>query len=350
MVEQISTNYKAGASIIICCYNSEQRIVQTLEYIRNQQVSDQLHFEVIVVNNASTDGTAEVSRTFLETTDLDFTLVDEPNPGLNNARMAGVASAKYEYLLFCDDDNFLCDTYLLRGIEILNQHQNIMILGGCGKPLFEDDEPSWFSKYALNFATGLVPGAKDGGLCDVQDVYGAGMFVRKVFFQVLLKIKFNSIISDRKGDTLISGGDTEYVLLAKYLGFKTAVDDDLRFDHLMPKKRMTLAYLKKLHFGFGRTRLYTQAYMKVFSYKTNKTIHLKLPLWRDKLVHKKRELRRYYPKIWFKVLNEKNLDYILKHEALCGEIQELSSIKNKYSDILEELKELKVRIDEYKNV
>lgn len=350
MVEQLSTNYKTGVSIIICCYNSEQRIVRTLKHIKNQQVSDNFHFEVIVVNNASSDGTAEVSRAYLETTDLDFTLVDEPNPGLSNARMTGVASAKYEYLLFCDDDNFLCDTYLLNGIKILNEHKNIMILGGCGEPVFEADEPSWFSKYALNFACGLVPGAKEGGVCNVQDVYGAGMFVRKVFFQVLREIKFKSIISDRKGDTLISGGDTEYVLLTKYLGYKTAMDGRLRFGHLMPKTRMTLAYLKKLHFGFGRTRLYTQAYANIFSDKPVKTLQLKLPIWKDKLLHKKRELRRFYPKIWFKDLKEKNLDYILKYDALRGEIQELSSIKNKYSDILEEIKELKFRIEKYKNV
>ena len=350
MVEQLSTNYKTGVSIIICCYNSEQRIVRTLKHIKNQQVSDNFHFEVIVVNNASSDGTAEVSRAYLETTDLDFTLVDEPNPGLSNARMTGVASAKYEYLLFCDDDNFLCDTYLLNGIKILKEHKNIMILGGCGEPVFEADEPSWFSKYALNFACGLVPGAKEYALSYVAETYGAGMFVRKLFFDDLNNISFTSLLTGRKGSSLMSGEDSEYYIIAKELGYNIAVYNRLRFGHLMPKTRMTLAYLKKLHFGLGRTRLYTQAYANIFSDKPVKTLQLKLPIWKDKLLHKKRELRRFYPKIWFKDLKEKNLDYILKYDALRGEIQELSSIKNKYSDILEEIKELKFRIEKYKNV
>lgn len=339
-----------GISVIICCYNSSSRIERTLEYIRNQKIDNSIDFEVIIVNNASTDDTELVCRRYLEKSKLDFSIVNEPNPGLSNARMAGVLTAKYEYLLFCDDDNFLCDTYLKQGYEILNKQQNIIILGGYGEAIFEDNEPSWFSKYALNFACGLVPGAEEGALSYVAETYGAGMFVRKFFFDDLNSISFTSLLTGRKGSSLISGDDSEYYIISKELGYKIAVDNRLTFGHLMPKTRMKLEYLKKLHFGFGRTRLYTQAYAKVFTDKPNKTVHLKLPLWKDKLLHKKRELRRYYPKIWFKTLNEKNLDYILKYEALRGEIQELSSIKNKYSDILEEIKELKFRIEKYKNV
>jgi glycosyltransferase involved in cell wall biosynthesis len=339
-----------GISIIICCYNSSSRIERTLEYIRNQKIDNSIDFEVIIVNNASSDDTELVCRKYLEKSKLDFSIVNEPNPGLSNARIAGVSAAKYEYLLFCDDDNFLCDTYLKQGYEILNKQQNIIILGGYGMPIFEDNEPSWFSKYALNFACGPVNKAlEDSSINFVNETYGAGMFIRKLFFNDLKKILFSSLLTGRRGNSLMSGEDSEYFIIANALGYKIAVDVRLRFGHLMPKSRMTLTYLRKLHFGFGRTRIYTQAYEKVFSDKPNISMQLRLPLWKDKLLHKKRELRGYLPFIWFKSLNDKNLDRILKYEALRGEIQELSSIKNRYSDTLEELKELKFRIEHYKN-
>ena len=339
-----------GVSIIICCYNSASRISRTLSHIANQKSVENINFELIIVDNASTDDTANICQDYLKQTKVDFKIVYQPVPGLSAARMMGVENARFDLILFCDDDNFLDEHYIFEGEKVLRSDEEIMLLGGIGEPDFEDIKPKWFEKYALNFACGLVPNAKSAAVSYVDEAYGAGLFIRKQYFDFLKKVNFKSIMSDRKGASLMSGGDTEFCLVTNYAGFKIAINPKLTFKHLMPVGRMNLAYLKQLHNGFGRTRLYIQVYQYVFSNDQMPDIGIKLPLWKDKLLHKKRELRRYYPIIWFKALNEKNLDYILKYEALRGEIQELSSIKNKYSDILEEIKELKFRIEKYKNV
>jgi cellulose synthase/poly-beta-1,6-N-acetylglucosamine synthase-like glycosyltransferase len=51
-----------GVSVVICCYNSSQRLPQTLGHLLAQECEVDLPWEVIVVDNASTDGTAEVAR------------------------------------------------------------------------------------------------------------------------------------------------------------------------------------------------------------------------------------------------------------------------------------------------
>lgn len=349
MAEHINPNTIPGVSVIICCYNSAKRIEKTLEHIKNQKTEDRIRFELIIVNNASTDDTATVCKQYLDQTDLDYSIVYEPTPGLSAARKTGVSTAKYDYILFCDDDNYLCDTYIMHGAALLNAHTDVYILGGVGEPVFEGPEPEWFSAYALNFACGWVPGAQNTPFCHVNEVYGAGMFVKKQFFEQLEQIHFQSSLSDRKGNSLMSGGDTEYCILARELGFALAVDARLRFGHLMPAGRMNLPYLKKLHFGFGRSRLYTQAYAQIFSGRAPVAAGLKLPLWKDKLRHKERERRRFYPRIWFTALNDKNLDYLLPYEALCGEIEELKTLREKYVTLLSDLKELKSRIEEFKN-
>lgn len=335
-------------SIIICCYNSSSRISRTLIHIANQKSVENIDFELIIVDNASTDETAKISQQFLEQTKLNYKIVYQPVPGLSAARMMGVENARFDLILFCDDDNFLDEHYIFEGEKVLRSDEEIMLLGGIGEPLFEGVEPKWFKEYDINFACGLVPNAKQDTLSHVKEAYGAGLFVRMDFFKYLNKINFRSVLSDRKGTSLMSGGDTEYCITANYAGFKIAIHPKLSFKHLMPVGRMNLEYLKKLHFGFGRTRLYTQAYQYVFSNDQMPNVNLKHPLWKDKLSYKKRELMRFYPKIWFLALNEKNLDVILQYEALKGEIEELKSLKNRYSAVFQDIFLLKKSIEKFK--
>ncbi len=52
---------KPGVSIIICCYNSERRLPETLAHLFTQQVSEDIPWEIIVVNNASSDATSRIA-------------------------------------------------------------------------------------------------------------------------------------------------------------------------------------------------------------------------------------------------------------------------------------------------
>ncbi len=337
-----------GVSIIICCYNSASRISRTLSHIANQKSVENINFELIIVDNASTDDTANICQDYLKQTKVNFKVVYQPVPGLSAARMMGVENARFDLILFCDDDNFLDEHYIFEGEKVLRSDEEIMLLGGIGEPDFEDIKPKWFEEYTLNFACGLVPNAKSAAVSYVDEAYGAGLFIRKDFFTFLEKIKFRSILSGRKGTSLMSGDDTEYCLIANFVGFKIAINPKLTFKHLMPVGRMNLEYLKKLHFGFGRTRLYIQVYQYVFSNDQMPDVNLKHPLWKDKLSYKRRELIRFYLKIWFLALNEKNLDVILQYEALKGEIEELKSLKNRYSAIFQEIFLLKKSIEKFK--
>ncbi|MFD2239241.1 glycosyltransferase [Aureimonas populi] len=85
-------------TIIIPAWNCERRIAMTLEAIAGQSAPRE-RFEVIVVDNGSTDGTAEAVRKF------DFvTLLSEPLPGSYRARNRALAVARGEYVLFTDGD------------------------------------------------------------------------------------------------------------------------------------------------------------------------------------------------------------------------------------------------------
>ena len=73
-----------GISIIICCYNSAERLPKTLEHLANQVVSKNILWNVILVNNNCTDNTVEIAKNEWDKYDLriEMNIVDELQSGL----------------------------------------------------------------------------------------------------------------------------------------------------------------------------------------------------------------------------------------------------------------------------
>ena len=85
-----------GVTIVICTYNGARMLPDTLAHIAQQRVPPHICWEVIVVDNASTDDTSEVVKTVLAKTGstAPFTLLHQPKPGLTYARELALESAR----------------------------------------------------------------------------------------------------------------------------------------------------------------------------------------------------------------------------------------------------------------
>jgi len=91
-------------SVVICTYNRQAYIVSCLQHLAKQSLPLQ-QYEVIVVDNCSTDETALLVKHFLhQNSSLPFRYVFEENKGLSYARGRGVAESKSEIILYIDDD------------------------------------------------------------------------------------------------------------------------------------------------------------------------------------------------------------------------------------------------------
>lgn len=95
-------------SIIIPMYNEENTIVNMLESLIRQTYID---FEVILVNDGSSDNTEQVAMQYLENDNRFFYLKQE-NKGVSAARNYGLRKAKGEYVLFLDADDIVLEQYL----------------------------------------------------------------------------------------------------------------------------------------------------------------------------------------------------------------------------------------------
>jgi glycosyltransferase involved in cell wall biosynthesis len=254
-----------GVSIIVCCYNSADRIAPTLEHLFKQKVNPGLNWEIIVVNNNSTDNTTEVVKSLFEkNTNLSpkLILVEEKMPGLSFARNKGVACATYDIILFCDDDNHLADDYLELGYSIMTQNSNIGVLGGIGIPLFESPKPFWFDHFSVNYATGKPYNPLQGihRKKNPNWAYGAGIFILKELYAKFESLKLTSISIGRTGNNLSSGEDYELFYWTYILGYKITYDERLIFKHYIPNSRATLDYLFRLAYGLGQAAALLEIY------------------------------------------------------------------------------------------
>lgn len=106
-------------SIVIPLYNKAHTIKRTLASVLKQTYTE---FEVLVVNDGSTDNGLEVVKTF--SADNRIQIVEQINQGVSAARNKGVASAKYGYIAFLDGDDEWLPTYLEKMKEAIDLHPN----------------------------------------------------------------------------------------------------------------------------------------------------------------------------------------------------------------------------------
>lgn len=121
------------ASIIVPAFNASATIAETLKSLQDQSFQD---FEVIVVNDGSTDHTVDVVQPFLR--DNRFHVVDQPNRGLAGARNNGIANASGYYIGFCDSDDLWVADKLARHILHLDMSPDVG-LSYAGSILIDDE-------------------------------------------------------------------------------------------------------------------------------------------------------------------------------------------------------------------
>lgn len=230
-----------GVSIVICCYNGAPRLPETIHHIAQQSVPSNVPWEFILIDNASTDNSAELTRSLWAGYNIltPLKVVYEPQPGLSHARLKGFKSAKYDFVIMCDDDNWLQNDYVALVYNIMIERPKVAALGGWGTLAYEIEPPEWIEK-AYIFAAG--PQAAKSGKTRESKLYGAGCVIRKSHYKTILHHGFRSLLSDRKGIELSSGGDYELCYAFAIAGYDLRYDERLKFVHFITKERLTWEY------------------------------------------------------------------------------------------------------------
>lgn len=254
-----------GISIVVVSYNSAAIIEPTIQAILAQENTSKIPWEVILVNNKSTDDTVSIVRSLIANkAEIDFKIVDETKPGTAFARFKGVNEAKYDIICFVDDDNRIANNWVNKVAELM-QNPEIGILGCGGKGDFEQTPPAWFEAEQLAYAVGAL--YSKSGLTDTTtdaNLPTAGMCIRKEIFENLAKQNWKAQLTGRIGSSMAPGEDTELCQAARLLGYKTFYTSDLHFTHYMPKNRITWERFLAMTYGFGVTDVFLLPYRLIY--------------------------------------------------------------------------------------
>jgi len=246
-----------GISVVICCFNSGWVLKRTLEAIAVQKVDDCVPWEIIVVDNNSTDNTQSTILDFKRSNPhLDANIVIEKAQGLSHARIAGYKQAKYNIIIYCDDDNILAADYLQIAIDFMLANPHVGQCGGIGEPIFEGDPDPRILPFIDIYATGPQGST---GICDITDrgfANGAGMVTRKSVLDHIFKCGFEYTSTGRSGKTLSGGEDVELGYAIKVAGYSIYYNENLKYQHVLAKHRLNWEYLKKMVYGSGNSNVF----------------------------------------------------------------------------------------------
>jgi len=258
-----------GISVIVCCYNSALQLPNTIRHLALQQLSETIQWEVIIVNNASSDNTEEVSS--LEwskySINAEFKIAYEKLPGIINARRKGISISKFEYIVFCDDDNWLKNNYLQTAYNLLEQLPQAGVIGGKGEVVTNGILPIWWQAWENGYGVGSQA-KQSGDITERGYLWGAGLISRASILNQVFNPRYPFLLTGRKGNLITSGDDSEICSRIILLGWRLFYNDNLQFFHYITKERLTIEYKEKLSLSFESMHYIQEKYNLAIEYSS----------------------------------------------------------------------------------
>lgn len=237
-------------SIIICSYNRASYISGALDSLYHQSAGLD-NFEAIIVDNNSTDNTAEVFKQWRSShANGNFTYLTELKQGASFARNTGATSAKGQWLCFMDDDAIAIEVYVENIIKHIKTTPEAIGFGGRIIPKYIPSEPKWMSYYVSslvgNFDYAPTACAFENGKYPLE----SNMIVKKDIYDSIGG--FNTQLPGVVGTLRIGGEGKElfYKLLA--LGHTIYYDPAICVHHVVEVKKLTPEYMYRVASGIGR--------------------------------------------------------------------------------------------------
>lgn len=236
-------------SVIIPTYNPDSaRLRQTLSALKNQSLPANEWELIIIDNNSSNNFEQQLNLSWHPASKV----VRETKQGLTYARLRGINESTADIIVMVDDDNILDAAYLEKGLKIFGQNPKMGAIGGKSVPLFESTPPEWLGEFYGSLALrnlGDIPiSATWNNEYPNAAPIGAGMAIRRdALLSYIEKITSgNSVISDRSGNSLSSGGDNDMVIEILKSGWQVGYFPELTLQHIIPAQRMEADYLARL--------------------------------------------------------------------------------------------------------
>ncbi len=238
-------------SVILCTYNRGQSLARALNSVAVQTLPNSVDWEVLVVDNNSSDQTREVVEESCHRYPGRFRYVFEPQQGLSRARNAGIREARGDVLAFMDDDVTVAATWLQSLTASLHDGK---WAGAGGRILPEEtfSPPRWLAMGSPYYMGGALFAHFDLGDNPhelSQAPHGTNMAYRKEVFE-----KYGGFRTDlgRCGSNTMSNEDTEFGRRLMSAGERLWYEPSAVVYHPVPEDRLRKEYFLAWWFDHGQ--------------------------------------------------------------------------------------------------
>jgi glycosyltransferase involved in cell wall biosynthesis len=242
-------------TVAICTYNGANRLPDVFEALQQQTGTEQIRWEIIVVDNNSTDDTREVIQNYQRqwSTNQPFQYLFETNQGAAFARIRAVKAAKGQFIGFLDDDNIPAPNWIAAAYKFGSDHPQV---GAYGSQIHGDYEvePSEDLKKVAFFLAVIERGAHPQKYDRRKGMLppSAGLVVRRQAW--CDNVPDRPFLSGRTATWLPSGEDLEALAYIQRAGWEIWYNPAMEVHHKIPHWRMERDSMLKLVLGAGLAR------------------------------------------------------------------------------------------------
>jgi glycosyltransferase involved in cell wall biosynthesis len=235
-------------TVALCTWNRSALLRKTLEQLAHLDPPDGFDWELIAVDNNSSDDTQCVLSDFVGR--LPLRALKEAKPGKSNAANLVVHEARGEYILWTDDDVLVSSDWVQEYVTAFRRYPKAEVFGGRIDPWFEGTPPRWLSEGfpAVAGVYAAMNQSYPGGPAP-ENFYplGANMAIKR---SAHLRHSFDPRIGPQPGSS-IRGEEWMLVRNLRRDGAQVVWVPGARVHHFIPRARQTEAYLRDWFYGNG---------------------------------------------------------------------------------------------------
>jgi glucosyl-dolichyl phosphate glucuronosyltransferase len=256
MAAEQHPRHHLDATVLICTYNRANLLGETLDAIAKVRAT--LAWEVVVVDNNSTDHTRSVVESRQTGYPVTLRYLFEPHQGNSFALNTGIASTNATIIAFTDDDVIVSENWLQEACAPMLSNPAIDYTGGPVRPIWDAPPPAWVDQ-ARSDLWGTLAILDYGPTSFVFEErqrvpLGANMAVRRTLFDRVGKFDTNL---GRVRNSLRGQAQAEFFCRSRIAGACGVYVPAMAVDHHVPGPRLTRSYFRRWWFmkGHGRHRL-----------------------------------------------------------------------------------------------
>lgn len=251
LTKKMSVNF----TVAIPTYNGANRFPHVLQRLRSQTDTESIEWEILVVDNNSTDNTAQVVRDYqakwIKNVPLKYCF--ESEQGAAFARQRAILESKGEFIGFLDDDNLPAPNWVNAAYTFGKEHQNAGAYGSKIRGLFEVEPPENI-KPVLFYLALVDRGSQPMKHQPRKNGFppSAGLVVRKTAWEK--NVPSRLVLVGRVGKSMLSGEDFEVLSYIHRGGWEVWYNPAMEIEHVISSNRLEKSYLTSLIRGVGLSR------------------------------------------------------------------------------------------------